>query len=160
MCFTISFILILMDQLVKFFCINKLSSIGSLRIIENFFYLTYVENRGAAFGILEGNKVLFIILSIIAVILCLFYFFSKNFAKLNFLYKISLILIISGAIGNLIDRMFRGFVIDMFHFIFFKKDFAVFNCADIYIVLGVFLLFFVMLYNYFCDKKGFEDGNF
>ena len=143
----ITILLILLDQITKFICLQKLKPIGSLKIIENFFYLTYVENRGAAFGILQGARYIFIFLTISVLIICFYYYKKIPKNKFELLTKASLTLIISGAIGNLIDRIFRGFVIDMFHFIFWGNDFAVFNMADIFVVLGTFLLAVVILFN-------------
>ena len=143
----ITILLILLDQITKFICLQKLKPIGSLKIIENFFYLTYVENRGAAFGILQGARYIFIFLTISVLIICFYYYKKIPKNKFELLTKTSLTLIISGAIGNLIDRIFRGFVIDMFHFIFWGNDFAVFNMADIFVVLGTFLLAVVILFN-------------
>lgn len=143
----ITILLILLDQITKFICLQKLKPIGSLKIIENFFYLTYVENRGAAFGILQGARYIFIFLTISVLIICFYYYKKIPKNKFEFLTKTSLTLIISGAIGNLIDRIFRGFVIDMFHFIFWGNDFAVFNMADIFVVLGTVLLAVVILFN-------------
>lgn len=143
----ITILLILLDQITKFICLQKLKPIGSLKIIEKFFYLTYVENRGAAFGILQGARYIFIFLTISVLIICFYYYKKIPKNKFELLTKTSLTLIISGAIGNLIDRIFRGFVIDMFHFIFWANDFAVFNMADIFVVLGTFLLAVVILFN-------------
>ena len=131
---------VIFDQIVKFLCLKKLKIIGSVKIIEDFFYLTYVENKGAAFGMLQGARWVFIVIAFIAVIFCIVYYIrlpKNKFLKLN---KVSLILITSGAIGNMIDRVFRKYVIDMFHFIFFGKEFAVFNVADILVCVGTFLL--------------------
>lgn len=141
----IIFILILFDQIVKFICIEKLKPIGSFKIINNFFYLTYVENRGAAFGMLQGARYIFIILTILVLTFCFYYYKKIPKNKFETLTKISLTLVISGAIGNLIDRVFRGFVVDMFHFIFWGKEFAVFNVADIFVVMGTFLIATVIL---------------
>lgn len=130
-------IFILIDQIIKFLSLTFLKPVHSFQIIKNFFYLTYVENRGAAFGIFSGARYLFIIFTIfITIFLFKFLLFNSH----TLFTKISLIFIISGAIGNLIDRIFRGFVVDMFDFIFFGYNFAVFNFADILVVFGTFLL--------------------
>lgn len=134
--FIVTFILVILDQIVKIICLKKLKPISSLQIIEDFFYLTYVENRGAAFGILQGATWIFSIIAIIALIFCFILYKKIKKNKFAIFKKISLILIISGAIGNLIDRVFRGYVIDMFHFIFWGKDFAVFNIADVLVCIG------------------------
>ena len=128
--FLYTIIFIIFDQIIKFICFEKLKPIGSIKIIENFFYLTYVENRGAAFGMLEGARWIFIIIAFVATIFCIYYYNKLPKNKLLKLGRLSLIFISAGAIGNMIDRIFRGYVVDMFHFIFWGKEFAVFNVAE------------------------------
>lgn len=153
MYFVICFIMVMIDQIVKKFCLENLSYSGSVQIIKNFFSLTYVENRGAAFGMLEGGRILFVLIAVLAICICIFYFFKIQKNRFEPIYKMSLALIISGSIGNLIDRVFRGFVVDMFHFTFFGKDFAVFNCADVFIVVGTFLLSLTLIYDDLKNKN-------
>lgn len=148
-------ILIAFDQIVKFLCLQKLKPIKSVTIIPNFFNLTYVENRGAAFGILEGARWIFILIALIAVVFCALYYKKVPKNKFELLCKTGLILIISGALGNVIDRFFRGFVVDMFHFIFWGKDFAVFNVADVLVCLGTFLIAIFIIFS--DNKKEKED---
>lgn len=138
--FILTIIFIIIDQIVKFMCLQNLKPIGSIQIIKNFFYLTYVENRGAAFGMLAGARWIFILIAFVATIFCIYYYNKIPKNKFFNISRVALIFIISGAIGNMIDRMFRGYVIDMFHFIFWGKDFAVFNVADIFVCLGTFLI--------------------
>nr|WP_317358202.1 signal peptidase II [uncultured Tyzzerella sp.] len=153
--FLYTIIFIIFDQIIKFICFEKLKPIGSIKIIENFFYLTYVENRGAAFGMLEGARWIFIIIAFVATIFCIYYYNKLPKNKLLKLGRLSLIFISAGAIGNMIDRIFRGYVVDMFHFIFWGKEFAVFNVADILVCLGTFLIAIVIIFTE--DKKEKED---
>ena len=127
--------LIVIDQISKYLAVNNLANIGSIPIIENIFHLTYVENRGAAFGMFQNNQIVFIIVAVVASIVGLYYIYKK---KLNLLGNISIVLIISGAIGNLIDRVRLGFVVDYFDFRFIWD--YVFNVADIFVVVGTILL--------------------
>ena len=127
--------LIVIDQISKYLALNNLANIGSIPIIENIFHLTYVENRGAAFGMFQNNQIVFIIVAVFASIVGLYYIYKK---KLNLLGNISILLIISGAIGNLIDRVRLGFVVDYFDFRFIWD--YVFNVADIFVVVGTILL--------------------
>lgn len=153
----IIFFLILFDQISKFICFKYLKPIepdASIEVIKNFFYLSYVENKGAAFGIFQGARYIFIILTIAVLIFCFYYYKNISKSKFSLFSKIALVLIISGAIGNLIDRIFRGYVVDMFHFIFWGKDFAVFNLADIFVVCGTILLALVILFNDTKKNKG------
>lgn len=150
--FFISFVFVVLDQLVKLLCVLKLKPINTKCIIDNFFYLTYVENRGAAFGMLKGARWIFVIIAIIATTLGIYYYNKLKNEKFVSLYRVSIILILSGAIGNMIDRVFRGYVVDMFHFIFWGKDFAVFNIADIYVCVGTFFLALAIIFSDFKNK--------
>ncbi len=128
-------LLIGIDQASKIWALNSLKEMGSIPIIENVFHLTYVENRGAAFGMLQNNQSIFIIVALAASVFGLYYLHTK---KVNFLGKASIILIIAGAIGNLIDRIRIGFVVDYFDFRFIWE--YVFNIADIFVVVGTIML--------------------
>ncbi|WP_317367108.1 signal peptidase II [uncultured Tyzzerella sp.] len=155
--YTIIFIII--DQIVKLICLQKLKPVGSIKVIQDFFYLTYVENTGAAFGVLQGARWIFVMIAFIAVVVCIVYYNRLPINKFLGLARLSLIFIVSGAIGNMIDRLFRGYVVDMFHFIFWGKDFAVFNVADILVCVGTFLLAIVIILSEEPkkDKKEKED---
>lgn len=127
--------LIGIDQFSKYLALTYLKDIGSISILENVFHLTYVENRGAAFGLFQNNQIIFIVVAIVAFIVGLYYIYKKD---LNLLAKSSIILIISGAIGNMIDRVRLGFVVDYFDFRIIWE--YVFNVADIFVVVGTILL--------------------
>ena len=127
--------LICIDQFSKYLALNYLKLEGSIPVIQNIFHLTYVENRGAAFGMFQNNQIVFIIVAVVASIVGLYYIYKK---KLNLLGNISIVLIISGAIGNLIDRVRLGFVVDYFDFRFIWD--YVFNVADVFVVVGTILL--------------------
>lgn len=127
--------LIVIDQISKYLALNNLAQVGSIPIIENVFHLTYVENRGAAFGMFQNNQMIFVIVALGASMVGLYYLYKK---KLNLLGNLAIILIISGAIGNLIDRVRLGFVVDYFDFRFIWE--YVFNVADVFVVVGTILL--------------------
>ena len=142
-------LLIGLDQLSKIWAINDLKAIGSIPIIQNMFHLTYVENRGAAFGMLENNQIIFIIVALAASIFGLYYLHTK---KINVIGKIGIILIISGAIGNAIDRLRLGFVVDYFDFRIIWE--YVFNIADVFVVVGTILLcVYIIFYEEKSNKK-------
>ena len=142
-------LLIGLDQLSKIWAINHLKSIGSIPVIENVFHLTYVENRGAAFGMLENNQIIFVIVAAIASICGLYYLHTK---KVNLIGKTGIMLIISGAIGNAIDRLRLGFVVDYFDFRIIWE--YVFNIADIFVVVGTILLcIYIIFYEEKSNKK-------
>ncbi|WP_122638352.1 signal peptidase II [Romboutsia sp. Marseille-P6047] len=139
-------ILIGLDQLSKYFALNYLKDMGSIPIIQSIFHLTYVENRGAAFGMFQNNQIIFIIVASIASIFGLYYLHKKN---MHIVGKVGILLIISGAIGNLIDRVRLGFVVDYFDFIIIWE--YVFNVADVFVVVGTVLLCIYILF--FEDKE-------
>ena len=140
----ITTILVIVDQLAKYVALIKLKPIHTTTFLNGFMDFTFVENRGAAFGILSGKIWFFIIVTIIISILIIYSFFKLPKQKeYNFL-KISLMLILSGALGNLIDRIFRGYVIDFFEFTFI--EWPVFNIADIYVVVGTLIFSYVVLF--------------
>jgi len=142
-------LLIGLDQLSKIWAINDLKAIGSIPIIQNVFHLTYVENRGAAFGMLENNQIIFIIVALAASIFGLYYLHTK---KINLIGKTGIILIISGAIGNAIDRLRLGFVVDYFDFRIIWE--YVFNIADVFVVVGTILLcIYIIFYEEKSNKK-------
>ena len=128
-------ILIGLDQIIKYWALNSLKEVNSIPVINNIFSLTYVENRGAAFGMLQNNQSIFILVAAVASCFGLYYLHSK---KVNNLGKIGILLVISGAIGNLIDRVRLGFVVDYldFHIIWSY----VFNLVDCFVVVGTILL--------------------
>ncbi|MTI60999.1 MAG: signal peptidase II [Firmicutes bacterium] len=134
--FSILFISIC-DQLIKVIISKNLYITQSIPVINNFFRLTYIHNRGAGFGILAGYKNLFILLSIIIIVLLLIY--RNNCIKNNF-SDLAIGLIIGGALGNLVDRIRLGYVIDYLDF----RIWPVFNLADTAIVTGTFL--FIIYY--------------
>lgn len=133
-------ILIAVDQFTKLAVLGSLKSVGSIGIIDGFFSLTYVENRGAAFGMLEGGKWIFIAITLAVVVFAAVYYIKMPKTKENLWLRIAMAMIISGAIGNAVDRLFRGYVVDFLDFIIFGYDFPVFNFADILVVLGTALL--------------------
>ena len=139
-----SVILVFIDQLIKILIDNFMNLYDRLILIPNFLDITYLRNDGAAFSILSGNRYLFIIVSIITLIFFIrFMFKDNNITKLD---TISYSLILSGIVGNLIDRIFRKEVIDYIHFTIFDKSMAVFNFADMCIVFGIMILFYIMFF--------------
>ncbi len=137
----ISMILLIgIDQITKALAVKYLMPIDSITIIDGFFKLTYVENRGAAFGFLEGAKWLFVIVAAAVIAAGAFYYRKLVIKKSNFIIRAALVLIGSGAIGNVIDRVARGFVVDMISVYIFGYSYPVFNFADICVCVGAALL--------------------
>ena len=134
-----------LDQITKAIARTSLKPKGSIKIIDNFFSFTYVENKGGAWGSFSGKLWLFIIITVCA--LGIMFYLLKDFdIKNNTLYSVSLCLIIAGAIGNFIDRLALKYVTDFLDFYIFGYDFPVFNVADICITIGVAMLIIQILF--------------
>lgn len=133
-----SIILLCIDQISKLLVVNLLTKTDSIAIIKNFFYLTYINNDGAAFSILVGKRILLILVAILVIIMLIHYIKKNNIQ--NKLEIVSLSLILGGSLGNLMDRVVRGYVIDFLDFKIFNYNFPIFNLADTFIVIGVILL--------------------
>ncbi len=134
--------IIVADQLTKYLAVTRLKEIGTIEIVRGVFSLTYVENRGAAFGILQNYRWFFIITTTIICIAVIYFLVTQSNASL--VLRISLSMILGGAIGNLIDRIRLGYVVDMLHFTLI--DFPVFNVADCFVVMGTILLAYYILF--------------
>ena len=134
----ISIILLCIDQISKLLVVNLLTKTDSITIIKNFFYLTYINNDGAAFSILVGTRIFLILIAVLAIVMLIRYIKKNNIQ--NKLELVSISLIIGGSLGNLMDRVVRGYVIDFLDFKIFNYNFPIFNLADTFIVIGVFLL--------------------
>ena len=139
-------LLIAMDQISKFYVVKFLKDQGPLVIKEDFLNLFYLENRGAAFGILQGRRLIFTIITIVVVFILLKILF-KNYKESSIFLKICISLILGGTIGNFIDRIRLHYVVDFISMRIFGYDFAVFNLADVFIVLGTIILIIYILKN-------------
>lgn len=145
------FILILLaaDQLTKAIVAQKIIFGSSKSIIPGFFNLTHIRNRGAIFGFFShsGSQFLYVMLtlaSLAALAFVIFYFFKTPTSER--LMKISLSLILAGALGNLIDRIFRGYVIDFLDFYVKKWHWPSFNISDASITIGAFIIIFIFFF--------------
>lgn len=147
-------ILIIIDQFTKWIAINNLKPIGSVEIIKGFMDFTFVENRGVAFGMLSGRMNFILIMTIAISIGLVLYYKSLPQTDEYFYMRKCLILIFAGAIGNLMDRAFRGYVVDFFDVAFF--DFPVFNVADCYVVVGSVLLMILVMF--FIEDEANSSG--
>ncbi len=145
---------IMLDQVTKWFIEHYMYVGESIPIIDNFFYITSHRNRGAAWGILQGQMWLFYVITVVVIIGIIIYL-QKN-AKGKKLLGVSLALMLGGAIGNFIDRVFRQEVVDFIHTYIFSYNFPVFNIADSALVIGVGLLIIQMLLE---ERKSKEKTN-
>lgn len=143
-------ILVIIDQITKFGIINNLDNLPSV-VIKNVLRFTYCENTGVAFSIGDGNVVIFAILNIILICGLIFYYEkSKNDFTLS--TKVCISCVIAGGFSNLLDRIFRGFVVDFIDINQLFK-FPIFNVADVYIVIGIFGLCCFYVAEIFRDKR-------
>lgn len=137
---------IFLDQITKWLAVLFLKEIDTLPLIKNVLHLTYLENTGAAFGILKNNRWIFLVVSAVAIVALLFYL--AKFRPKNKWLLVGLSFIVGGGIGNMIDRLLLGYVID---FIDFRLiNFAVFNVADTFVCIGAVL---VIIYVFFFSEK-------
>ena len=132
---------VFLDQLTKYLTVLHLKPIDTLPIIEDVFHLTYVENTGAAFGMMKDARWIFMITSTVAIVGILVYMFRRTYVKkekMPWMEALSLSLIVGGGIGNMIDRTVLGYVVDMIDCRFI--NFAVFNVADSFVCIGAGLM--------------------
>lgn len=144
---------IILDQLTKWLSVKFLEPVGIFVLIKNFLRLNYVENKGAAFGMMADRQYIFMIVSTVMILGLSAYLFL-GFAENRF-YGISVAMIISGGIGNMIDRIFLGYVVDFIDFYFI--DFAVFNGADSFVCVGAALLVLALIIDLVKDYKAKKD---
>ncbi|MDO5041142.1 MAG: signal peptidase II [Peptoniphilus sp.] len=138
-------ILVLVDQISKKLVVEFLKGEPPVVVIENFLNFFYLENRGAAFGIMQNARAFFLVITVVIVIVIL-YILLKNYKKSSAIFKLSLGLILGGAIGNFIDRVRLHYVVDFISVRIFGFDFAVFNLADSFVVVGTILLMIMVLF--------------
>ncbi len=146
-----SIVIVFLDQISKFIITKKFRSdvpYSFVNVIKNFFDIRYVKNYGITWGLFSDYKTLTVrliitVFSLLALALLTIYFLrTKNLKKLE-LFALSMI--IGGALGNILDRLFRGFVVDFLDFYIKNNHWPVFNIADTFISIGVFFLFLTLL---------------
>ena len=132
-------LIVFLDQVTKSFFSQILSAGESLPIIRNVLHMTLVHNTGIAFGLFKNQGIVFIIVAAIAIILCAYniYYYKYHEEKLSFLYIVAFSMILGGALGNLIDRVTVGYVIDFIDL----RIWPVFNIADSMITMGAIIVF-------------------
>ncbi|MFQ9934478.1 MAG: signal peptidase II [Lachnospiraceae bacterium] len=147
------------DRITKMMAYNNLKDNDSVVVIKGFLSLTYVENKGAAWGIMSGRINLLAIATIIIIPFLIFLFIrawkSKKYFDLKksrylTILQLDMILLLAGAVGNFIDRILMGFVVDFFQFTFI--DFPVFNVADCYITAGAFIFVIIYIFVFKSDE--------
>lgn len=147
-------LLVALDQIIKLLVLNYLKPVGSVPVIDGFIQLNYAENTGAAFGSFSGHTELLSVFTFVAVIIGTLALMSK---KIKFgVEYVCVALIIAGGLGNLIDRVFRGFVVDYIEPLFI--DFAIFNFADILVTCSAVVLIAWLIYDIYRDSKKEKDS--
>ncbi len=142
----LSALLIGLDQWTKLLVVQSLKNAPPYVLIDGILELGYVENTGAAFGILQGSRLFFLVLTPAICLILLFLLMKTPSKRRYFLFRTVLCFIIAGALGNYIDRLRNGYVVD---FIYFKPiDFPLFNAADIYITVGFAVLLLLIIFYY------------
>ena len=143
----LSFILqIVFDQWTKYLAVKHLMNKEPFIIIDGVFQLRYLENRGAAFGMMQGQQTFFLITGIIAVIVLAYVYFKMPWEKRFLPLRAVAMFIAGGAVGNMIDRVALGYVVDFFYFELI--DFPIFNVADIYVTCATIVLALLILFYY------------
>jgi signal peptidase II len=137
-------ILIIADQATKYVALEHLKPIGSIPVIKDVFSFTFIENRGAAFGLFQGARIGFIIVTPLVLAAMIYYFIKLPHGRVYSFVRAALVLVIAGAVGNFVDRLFRGYVIDFLHATFIR--FPVFNLADVFVVTGTALLIVLIIF--------------
>lgn len=134
------------DQLTKFMITGSFELYESRPLINGVFSLTYIRNAGVAWGMFQGRRILFIILTAIALLFAFKIYYNVSENRKYIPVRICLILLISGALGNMIDRIRFGYVVDFLDFELIS--FPVFNVADMMVVVGMILLFILIIFKY------------
>lgn len=140
--YIIAFFFFLIDLFSKQIITQCIELGESIKVIDNFFYITLAHNTGAAWSILEDKRILLLIITVFVLFLINKY---MNKEELNKLECLSYGMIIGGIIGNLFDRIVFSYVIDFFDFKIFGYNFPIFNLADTFIVVGVFIMVIISI---------------
>ena len=140
-------LILLADQITKYYISNHFIPLNSVSLFGDFIYLTFVKNAGAAFGVLQNYQHLFIIVTSAILLIVLIYFFYSP--RKDVFLKVSLVMIMAGGVGNLIDRIRQGYVIDFIDL----KFWPVFNVSDMSVVIGSILLMYYILFKYKDEDK-------
>ena len=149
----ITALLLLADQFTKYMAILHLKDAPALVLIDGVLELNYLENRGAAFGMLQGQKGIFLVSTVPVLALIALYYHRAPLGKRFVPVRVIGVLLLSGAPGNMIDRVLQSYVVD---FLYVKLiDFPVFNVADCYVTVGAVLMAVLFLFYYKDEELGF-----
>lgn len=141
---TFIILLIAIDQFTKLLIVKSLEVGDSIKVISNAIYITSHRNQGAAWGILQGKMWLFYIVTVVVLVILFMFFKNEGYGQPAI--QLGLSLLIAGSIGNFIDRLFRGEVVDFIDTYIFSYNFPIFNVADAALTIGVIVLIIVILF--------------
>lgn len=147
------FFLIALDQYTKALAVEYLKGKPPVPLVSDVFELFYLENRGAAFGMLQNQQALFIVMVFVVCVFAIYFYFRIPMTGKYFPIRVCAVLLVAGAAGNGIDRIRQGYVVDFFYFKLI--DFPVFNVADIYVTCTVFALLLLLFFYY--KEEDFEQ---
>lgn len=145
---------VILDQVSKLIVSDKLMPVGTYPLIENILHFTYVENRGAAFGMLADHRWIFMLLSTAAIIVMLVWLFIEKPKSL--FVRLAVAFIVAGGVGNMIDRVRLGYVVDFIDCRFI--DFYVFNVADSFVCIGCGMLLVGVIYSEIVEQRKKKSG--
>lgn len=144
MYYLVALFVVILDQLTKWWIVSEMILGERIPIIENFLYITSHRNQGAAWGILQGQMTFFYIVTVVVVIFIVYYI--QKYGKENPFFGYTLGILLGGAIGNFIDRLFRKEVVDFIDVYPFGYNFPIFNVADSALTIGVLLMIIYILF--------------
>ncbi|MCR5656386.1 MAG: signal peptidase II [Butyrivibrio sp.] len=149
-------LLIVLDQVTKFMAVKYLQDKDSIVLIPGVLELTFLKNRGAAFGILQDQKVFFVMVAVMIMVVIAYVLFQLPMTKKYTIMQVILIMIASGAAGNMIDRIRNDYVVDFISFVLI--NFPIFNVADIYVTVSTIL--FILLFLFYYKENDFSFLSF
>ena len=150
-------VLVFIDRYTKELAAARLKDADPFKLIQGVFELRYLENRGAAFGMLQNQRTLFICVGAVFLVIIFFFLVRLHASKKYRLFRLCLVMLGAGAIGNLYDRITLNYVIDFLYFIYI--DFPIFNVADIYVTVSAALLVILFLFIYKEEDLDMKKAN-
>lgn len=141
------------DQLTKYMITSSFELYESKMVIQNILSFTYIRNTGVAWGMFQGKRIIFLVLTAVVLLFCFYIFVNIAEQKKYRLLRIALIVLVSGAVGNMIDRIKLGYVVDFFCVEFI--DFPIFNVADIFVVVSMIGIFLLIMFKY--NNEEFDE---
>ena len=144
--FTGIILLIVADQAAKYWAVSKLKGTSGMTLITGVLELQYLENRGAAFGMMQNQRFFFLIITVVVLGIMVYLYSLTPVTRRYLPLRLCMVFLAAGAAGNFIDRLLRGYVVDFFYFSLI--DFPIFNVADIYVTVTFFVLVLLIFFYY------------